>query len=85
MLTILDQDIENSEEFALLGAGEVAYIRKISSEEVNARFPLEELLEPGQELWALFAADGTPIYLSDDKTRAFFRAAEDELSPVTLH
>ena len=85
MLTILDQTIENTDDFALLGAGEVGYIRKITSEEVNERFPLEEFLEPGQELWALFAADGTPIYLSDDRTRAFFRAAEDELSPATLH
>ncbi|MEW7007353.1 MULTISPECIES: DUF1150 family protein [unclassified Lentilitoribacter] len=85
MLSIYENDIETADEFALMGAGEVAYIRKISSEEVNERFPMEEELEPGQELWALFAADGTPIYLSDDRTRTFFRAAEDELSPVTLH
>lgn len=84
MLSILNKDIECIEDFALMGAGEVAYIRQITSEEVNARFPLEEELEPGQDLWALFAADGTPIFLSDDRTRTFFRAAEDELSPVTL-
>ncbi len=85
MLSILRKDIETAEDLALIGEGEIAYIRQISSEEVNARFPLEQKLEPGQNLWALFSADGTPIYLSDDRTSTFFRAAEDDLSPATLH
>ena len=85
MLSIYGNDIKTGDELAHMGAGKVAYIRKISSEDVNKCFPMEQELKPGQELWALFAADGTPIYLSDDRTRAFFRATEDDLSPATLH
>lgn len=85
MLSFTGNNIKSLEELALMGEGEVAYIRQISSEEINERFPLEQKLEPGQNLWALFSADGTPIYLSDDRTSTFFRAAEDDLSPATLH
>lgn len=85
MLSFTGNNIKSLEELALMGEGEVAYIRQISSEEINERFPLEQKLEPGQSLWALFSADGTPIYLSDDRTSTFFRAAEDDLSPATLH
>jgi hypothetical protein len=85
MLPNIELDFDLADELANMGAGEVAYIRKMSSEDVNKCFDLEHDLDPGQELWALFGADGTPIFLSDDRTRAFFRATEDDLSTATLH
>ncbi len=72
-------------ELALLGAGKIGYIRKMSSEDVTARFPEAPALDPGLELWALFGADGTPILLTDNRSSTFYRAAEDELKTVSLH
>lgn len=72
-------------ELADLGNGEVGYIRKMRSEEVAERFPQAPELQPGLDLWALFGADGTPILLSDDRSSAFYKAAEDELSTVSVH
>lgn len=72
-------------ELAALGAGEVGYIREMTSDEVNERFPSAPQLDPGLQLWALFGADGTPILLTDDKSSTFYRAAEDELKTVSLH
>ena len=68
-----------------IGAGKVGYIRKMTSDEVSARFPDAPQLESGIDLWALFGADGTPILLSDDPSNAYVRAAEDELATVSVH
>ncbi|TDH38078.1 DUF1150 family protein [Pseudohoeflea suaedae] len=72
-------------ELAALGEGEVGYIREMTSDEVNKRFPSAPQLDPGMQLWALFGADGTPILLTDDKSSTFYRAAEDELKTVSIH
>lgn len=76
---------ETNCDLASMGTGEVGYIRKMTSEEVNERFPQGPKLGPGLELWALFGADGTPILLSDDRSSTFYRAAEDDLKTVSLH
>lgn len=75
----------SAQELALMGTGKVGYIRKMRSEEVSARFPDTPLLNPGQDLWALFGADGTPILLTDNRSSTFYRAAEDHLKTVSLH
>ena len=36
-------------------------------------------------LWALFAADGRPILLSDERERAVAGALQKELVPVSIH
>lgn len=72
-------------ELAHLGAGEIAYIRKISANEVTRCFPEAPELDPDIDLWALFGADGTPILLTDNRSSTFFKAAEDDLRTVTLH
>jgi len=76
---------ESTCDLASMGTGEVGYIRMMTSDEVNERFPQGPKLGPGLELWALFGADGTPILLSDDRSSTFFRAAEDDLKTVSLH
>ncbi len=72
-------------ELAHLGAGEVGYIRKMGSEEVLRCFPEAPEIDPTMDLWALFAADGTPILLTDNRSSTFYKAAEDDLKTVSLH
>ncbi|CCM74137.1 conserved hypothetical protein [Rhizobium mesoamericanum STM3625] len=72
-------------ELAVIGNGEVAYIRKMRSEEVSKCFPEAPDIDPSVDLWALFGADGTPILLTDNRSSTFFKAAEDELKTVSLH
>ncbi|MCM2291549.1 DUF1150 family protein [Allorhizobium sp. BGMRC 0089] len=72
-------------ELAHLGSGEVAYVRKIRHEDISRCFPDAPDIDPRTDLWALFAADGTPILLTDNRSSTFFKAAEDELKTVSLH
>lgn len=72
-------------ELAHLGSGEVGYIRKMKSDEVSRCFPEAPEIDPTLDLWALFAADGTPILLTDNRSSTFFKAAEDDLKTVSLH
>ena len=74
-----------SGEFAHLGEGSVAYLRKVSSDELLGRFPNIGEIAPGLELWALFAANGQPILLSDARDRALAGAMENDLTTVAIH
>jgi hypothetical protein len=40
---------------------------------------------PGLELWALLAADGSPIMLADSREAVIMNANENELEAVSLH
>jgi hypothetical protein len=42
-------------------------------------------LDPGQVLFALHAADGTPIMLTDTRESAVANAWSQELETVSLH
>ncbi len=70
---------------ASLGNGHVAYVRTFLSEEVNEIFPQAPSMEPGQQLWALLSADGTPIVLADSAHAVMANAAENNLTTVSLH
>lgn len=72
-------------EFAHLGEGVVAYLRKVSSDELRGRFPGLPELDSGLELWALFAANGQPILLTDARDSALAGALENDLTPVSIH
>ena len=85
-MTRTDETITmTSSEFAHLGEGSVAYLRKVSSEELLGRFPNLGEIAPGMVLWALFAANGQPILLSDQRDRAVAGAFENDLVPVAIH
>jgi hypothetical protein len=75
----------SKDELAILGAGRVGYVRRMTSDELVKRFPEAVQLQSGLDLWALFAADGTPILLSDDARSAYIKAAEAELNTVSVH
>lgn len=51
----MNRHIFTENEFAHLGEGEVAYVRKIRSDELARSFPALPPIEPGLELWALLA------------------------------
>jgi hypothetical protein len=72
-------------DLAHLGEGTVAYLREMESEDLKGKFPGLPEIQPGLKLWALFAADGRPILLSDERDRALAGALENHLVPVALH
>ena len=73
------------EAFAVLGGGEIAYVKSVRSEDVKGLFPQAPTMAPGLKLFALHAADGTPIILTDSRESAIASAREHELSAVSLH
>ncbi len=75
----------SAEAFAELGDGEIAYVRTIRSEDVPAMFPQAPDIEPGVELFALHAADGTPIMLTDSLEAAVAGAQSNELQTLSVH
>lgn len=77
--------IISKEELAELGDGEVAYIKEMTPDEANAAFPTIEGLPDGINLFALHAADGRPIALTDDRDAAIEHAMGDELEIATVH
>ena len=72
-------------ELAHIGEGVVAYLREIGSDELKGKFPGLPEIAPGTRLWALFAANGQPILLSDERDRALAGAFENDLTPVAIH
>lgn len=73
------------EALAQLGDGQIAYVRSIRSEDVAALFPQAPAIAPGIELFALHAADGTPIMLTDTREAALANAWSQDLEAVSVH
>lgn len=73
------------EALAHLGDGKIAYVKVIRSEDVPALFPQAPEIAPGMQLFALHAADGTPIMLTDSREAAVANAWSQELETVSLH
>ena len=77
----------SAEALAHLGDGRIAYVKTIRSEDVAAMFPQAQMpqMAPGQTLFALHAADGTPIMLTDSREAAIANAWNQELETVSVH
>jgi hypothetical protein len=73
------------EQFAHLGEGHVAYVKPMSSEDVQKAFPQVQGIQPGLQLFALLGADGTPLLLTDSRDAAIANAWQHELQTVSLH
>jgi len=81
-------DHENNitqEQLAHLGEGVVAYVREFDSEDLKQKFPGAPDMAPGIRLWALFAANGEPILLADQRASALAGALQNDLTTVSLH
>jgi hypothetical protein len=70
---------------AHLGDGRIAYVKAIQSEDVKTLFPQAPQIAPGIKLFALHAADGTPIMLTDTREAAIANAWSQELETVSVH
>jgi hypothetical protein len=73
------------EALALLGGGKIAYVKAVRSEDVPTMFPQAPALQPGMQLFALHAADGTPMMLTDSREAAVASAWSQELETVSVH
>ena len=73
------------EALASLGEGHIAYVKQIRSEDVPGLFPEAPEIAPGLKLFALHAADGTPIMLTDSREAAVANAWSQELETVSVH
>ncbi|HEY4846602.1 MAG TPA: DUF1150 domain-containing protein [Methylocella sp.] len=74
-----------NEQLASLGGDRVAYLKPIRSEDVSRLFPAAPAIQPGLQLFALVAADGTPIIVTDSRDAALANAMSQELEMVSLH
>jgi hypothetical protein len=79
------QNIMSAQAFAVLGGGKLAYVKPIRSEDVHALYPEAPELQPGLRLFALHAADGTPILVTDSREAAIANAITHELETVSVH
>jgi hypothetical protein len=77
--------VPTPEMLAALGAGSIAYVKPIMSEDAAKLYPQVDGIRPGIQLFTLTAADGTPIMIADSAEVAVANAWENELVPVALH
>jgi len=77
-----DQKQQDLKEFAELGNDAIAYMRKITAEEIYSAFPDTPELEAGQNYWALFAADGAPLVLANRQSEVASSAFYSDLKAV---
>jgi len=83
--TEMKQVAMSPEALAHLGDGQIAYVKTIHSEDVPALFPQVPQIQPGLKLFALHAADGTPIMLTDSREAAIANAVSQQLEMVSVH
>ncbi len=79
------EGVMSQRELAALGGGKVAYIKALSADEAKELYPAIDDLPSGIQLFALQAADGTPIALTDSLQAAMGHAIGDELELAGLH
>lgn len=72
-------------ELASLGDGQIAYLKRMKSDDLAQCFPQLPPIAPGIHLWGLFGATGEPIILSDERAAALASANEHDLQTVALH
>jgi hypothetical protein len=73
-------------QLANIGEGVVAYVREMDAQDLQGKFPGSiPDMEPGTRLWALFAANGQPILLTDGREAAAAGAFQNDLTTVSLH
>lgn len=74
-----------AQDFAILGGGKIAYVKPVRSEDVHSLYPQAPELQPGLHLFALHAADGKPILVTDSREAAVANALTHELETVSVH
>ena len=82
---VSEAETVSTETLATLGEGHIAYVKQIRSEDVPGLFPQAPKIAPGLKLFALHAADGTPILVTDSREAAIANAMTHELETVSVH
>ena len=82
--SISPRDI-SPEALTAIGGGKIAYVKAIRSKDLNNLFPQAPQLAPGLQLFALHAADGTPIMVADSREAALANAWDHQLETVSVH
>ena len=72
-------------ELGQLGGGTEAYIRTMTTDQAMKMYPAVKGLPKGIAVFALHAADGTPIALTDSRAAAIGHAIGDKLVIKQLH
>ena len=72
-------------EFRHLGEGKVSYVRTVTAGDLRARFPGMPAIADETRLWGLFAADGEPIVVSDERDNVVAAAENHDLLTVSVH
>ena len=92
-----EEKIMTDQDLAVLGGGEVAYLREISAKMAKRmlRDAVDENGNPAAaefngmpsslRLFALHAADGTPIAIADSREGAMANAIQHDLHMVQVH
>jgi hypothetical protein len=73
------------EAFAILGGSQLAYVKQVRSEDAPLLYPQAPRFLPGLSLFALHAADGTPIAIADSRAAAIADAASHHLETMSVH
>jgi hypothetical protein len=60
-------------------------VKQIKSDDVHELYPQAPEMQPGMQLFALHAADGTPILVTDTREAAVANAWNNELEAVSVH
>ncbi len=81
----MNEPMMSTQAFAVLGGGKIAYVKPVRSEDVHTLYPEAPELQPGLRLFALHAADGTPILVTDSREAAVANAMTHELETVSVH
>ena len=81
----LPQVPESEINLASLGLGEVAYVRTVSPADVERMTGHKIDTRPGQPVYCLYMADGTPMSLSDSREAALANAFEHDLAAISIH
>jgi len=86
--TFDDLDDDEETEQQLFEGTKLAYIRTIDLDEARAMgvlIPSEIALPPGVKLYALHAADGTTLGVTDNWASAYNAAVQNNFVPLSVH
>lgn len=73
------------QDLALLGEGDLGYIREIAVNEAQRLLGGQASVSPDSKLFCLYNADGTPVSISGSKEAALGSAFEHELMAMSVH
>jgi len=73
------------QDLALLGEGDLGYIREIEVREAQRLLGGQASVAPDSKLFCLYNADGTPVSISGSKEAALGSAFEHELMAMSVH